>query len=101
MTNETILVVEDNSIIAAHLQRVLQGFGYNVPRTVTTGEAAVQAANEIKPDLALVDIQLAGKMDGIEASRIMQSNQDMPIVFLTAYAEDEQLEQAKLTQPYG
>ncbi|MEN6394490.1 MAG: PAS domain S-box protein, partial [Anaerolineaceae bacterium] len=101
MTNETILVVEDNSIIAAHLQRVLQGFGYNVPRTVTTGEAAVQAANEIKPDLALVDIQLAGKMDGIEASRIMQSNQDMPIVFLTAYAEDERLEQAKLTQPYG
>ncbi len=101
MANETILVVEDNTIIAAHLQRILIGFGYKVPRTVTTGEAAVQVVNEIKPDLALIDIQLAGKMDGIEAARCMRSSLDIPIVFLTAFAEEERLEQAKSTEPYG
>lgn len=101
MANETILVVEDNMIIAAHLQRILQGFGYHVPQTVTTGEAAIQVANEIKPDLALVDIQLAGQMDGIEAARYMRSNLDIPIIFLTAFTEDERLEQAKTTEPYG
>lgn len=101
MANETILVIEDNTIIAAHLQRILNGFGYKVPHTVTTGEAAIQLVNEAKPDLALIDIQLAGKMDGIEVAQYLKNNFDIPIIFLTAFAEEERLEQAKTTEPYG
>ncbi|MBN1536093.1 MAG: PAS domain S-box protein [Anaerolineales bacterium] len=101
MANETILVVEDNAIIAAHLQRILGGFGYKVPHTVTTGEAAISSVNENKPDLALIDIQLAGQMDGIDAARYMKSNFDIPVIFLTAFAEEERLEQAKTIEPYG
>lgn len=101
MANETILVVEDNTIIAAHLQRILIGFGYKVPQTVTTGEAAIHLAHAAKPDLALIDIQLAGNMDGIEAARYLKSNFDIPVIFLTAFAEEERLEQAKTTEPYG
>lgn len=101
MTGETILVVEEEAIIGYNLQRILSGFGYQVPEVVDSGMKAVRAVDTYKPDLVLMDIQLKGDMDGIAAAHCMQSQHDLPIVYLTAYAEDSRLVQASQTAPYG
>ncbi len=101
MTGESILVVEDEAIIAYNLQRILLNFGYRVPETVDTGLKAVRAVETNKPDLILMDIQLHGDMDGITTAYCMQSRFDLPIIYLTAYAEDSRLTQARQTAPYG
>jgi diguanylate cyclase (GGDEF)-like protein/PAS domain S-box-containing protein len=101
MAGETILVVEDEAIIAYNLQRILTGFGYQVPETVESGLKAVLAVEILKPDLVLMDIQLQGEMDGIEAAYCIHAHHDLPIVYLTAYGEDSRLVQASQTAPYG
>lgn len=101
MTGETILVVEDEGIIAMHLQHMLVGFGFIVPETAETGQAALSYVEELHPDLVLMDIQLQGEIDGIETARLIRSRYDTPIVYLTAYAEDSRLVQARQTEPYG
>lgn len=101
MTGEKILVVEDEAIIAYNLQRILSSFGYKVPETVESGPQAIKAAETLQPDLVLMDIQLRGEMDGIEAARQIRARIDLPVVYLTAYAEDSRLMQARQTTPYG
>jgi diguanylate cyclase (GGDEF)-like protein/PAS domain S-box-containing protein len=101
MTGEKILVVEDEAIIAYNLQRILSSFGYKVPETVESGPQAIKAAETLQPDLVLMDIQLRGEMDGIEAARQIRARSDLPVVYLTAYAEDTRLMQARQTTPYG
>lgn len=101
MTHESILVVEDEAIIAFNLQRVLTGFGYQVVGSVESGPEAYRAVEKLHPDLVLMDIQLRGPMDGIEASRQIRKRSDIPVVFLTAYVEDSRLAQACETAPYG
>lgn len=101
MTGQRILVVEDEGIIAIHLQRMLSGMGYQVPETIETGEGAVHAIETLHPDLVLMDIKLQGTMDGIEAAQQIRSRYDLPVVYLTAYAEDARLSQASKTEPYG
>jgi len=101
MSGETILIVEDEVLIALHLQRVLAGFGYSAPQAVDSGVEAVRCAGELRPDLVLMDIQLRGEMDGIEAARQIHAHLDLPVVFLTAFAEDSRLTQARTTTPYG
>ena len=68
MTQARILVVEDESIVAADIQDRLEALGYEVPATVGWGEKAVEMAGALRPDLVLMDIQLKGRMDGIEAA---------------------------------
>ena len=101
MSGEKILVVEDEVIIAYNLQRILSSFGYQVPETVETGPQAIRAAETLHPDLVLMDIQLRGEMDGIEAARRIRAQANLPVVYLTAYAEDARLAQASQTTPYG
>lgn len=96
-----ILVVEDEIIVALDLKRCLQGMGYQVVQVVTTGEKAVKAAKNKRPDLVLMDIRLKGKMNGIEAAKLIHTQYDVPVVYLTAYADDQTLRQATKAGPYG
>ncbi len=96
-----ILVVEDEAIIAKDLQWRLEGMGYEVPAVVASGEEAITKALEFKPDLVLMDIMLLGSMDGIEAANQIRSQIDTPLIYLTAYADEEILERAKISEPFG
>jgi diguanylate cyclase (GGDEF)-like protein/PAS domain S-box-containing protein len=101
MNNERILIVEDEKIIAIDLQRRLERFGYSVVGMAGEGEVAVSLALELQPDIILMDIMLAGKMDGIEAAMAIKAAQDIPFIFLTAYTDEKTLERAKEVEPYG
>jgi len=101
MLNETILIVEDDGILVAQLQDRLTGLGYTVLEPVDSGEAAIAAVKAQPPDIVLMDIMLAGAMDGITAAGRIQSAADIPIVYLTGYSQDLLLQQAKVTAPYG
>ncbi len=96
-----ILIVEDDDIISAYLQRILSELGYDVLDAVISGEEALHKVDERPPDLVLMDIHLAGEMTGIEAAAQIQAGYDIPVVYLTAFAEDAVLQQAKITGPYG
>lgn len=101
MTLKTILVVEDEGIVAKDLQKRLLKLSYHVPAIASSGEEAIQIAEKINPDLILMDIRLKGNIDGIEAAKEIQNHLDIPIIYLTAYADDNTLERARLTEPFG
>ena len=96
-----IMIVEDEIIAAESEKRSLEELGYSVTSTVASGEKAIKKAEEDKPDLVLMDIELKGKMDGIEAAGIISSRFHIPTIFVTAYADDKILERAKITEPFG
>ncbi len=101
MAKTKILVVEDESIIAADIAMVLQNLGYEVTATVPSGEQAIEEVEGNKPDLVLMDIVIKGDMDGIETAEQMRSQFSIPVVFLTAFADEKTLERAKITGPFG
>ena len=101
MKKPRILVVEDDRIIARSLRLILEQLGYEVTALASTGQAAIREAEETKPDLILMDIVLDGDMDGIEAARVIRSNQSIPIIYLTAHADHATRERADATQPFG
>ena len=101
MDKKTILIVEDEGILTAHLQDILARLGYTALAPVATGEAAIEAVKAQPPDLVLMDIKLAGEMDGITAAGLIQSIANIPIVYLSGYPQDSLLQQAKATEPYG
>ncbi|HEY9606506.1 MAG TPA: response regulator, partial [Allocoleopsis sp.] len=96
-----ILIVEDESIVALNIKNRLEKLGYAVVATISSGEVAIQTAAETFPDLVLMDIKLKGKIDGIEAATKIRSQLQVPVVYLTAYADDETLNRAKMAEPYG
>ncbi|MBT3227121.1 MAG: response regulator [Deltaproteobacteria bacterium] len=96
-----ILVVEDEAVVAMEIQSTLERLGYFVIGIENTGEGAINKTKEAKPDLVLMDIRIKGEMDGIEAASRIRSVSEIPLIFLTAYAEEDKLERAKLTLPYG
>jgi two-component system, cell cycle sensor histidine kinase and response regulator CckA len=96
-----ILIVEDERIIARELKERLTHMGHVVVGSVATGEQAVEQARALDPDLVLMDIKLQGELDGIAAAAIIQRETGVPVVYLTAFADDATLERAKQTQPYG
>jgi adenylate cyclase len=96
-----ILVAEDEKIIAIDIRNTLRALGYEVVLTVTTGEDVVKAAEELKPDLVLMDIMLSGSMNGIEAASIIQPKFNIPVVYLTALSDNETINKAKITEPLG
>jgi DNA-binding NtrC family response regulator len=100
-TSKRILIVEDSGIIASHLQNLITKLGYDVSAVVPSGEQALHMVNERSPDLVLMDIYLAGNLNGIETATQIRANFDIPVVYLTAYADDTLLQQAKITEPYG
>ena len=101
MTNAQILVVEDEGIIAKDIQNILKSMGYAVPAIASSGEGAIKKAAETFPDLVLMDIVLGGHMDGVEAAEQIRDRFDIPVVYLTAYADNKTLQRAKITEPYG
>ena len=96
-----ILIVEDEAIVAKDISVCLEKIGYEVIATFSKGEKALHFLKENKPDLVLMDIMLAGNISGIEASAEIKKKHDIPVVFLTAYADEKTIERAKVTEPYG
>jgi len=96
-----ILVVEDENIVALDIRNRLKSLGYEVPAIAHTGEQAIAKAEEFMPDLVLMDIMLKGKRDGIETSNHIREKFDIPVIYLTAYADQSTFERAKITEPYG
>ncbi|MBD1862538.1 MULTISPECIES: ATP-binding protein [Trichocoleus] len=101
MANERILVVEDERIVARDIEKRLKKLGYVVPITVASGEEAIKQTAEIRPDLVLMDIQLKGELDGIEAAEQIRADFNIPVIYLTAYADEATLQRAKATEPFG
>ena len=101
MAHENILIVEDDGILAAFLQDTLTAFGYTALQPVATGEEAITKAAEQKPQLVLMDIELAGEMNGITAAEHIQSASDIPIIYLSGYSQYPLLQKAKVVAPYG
>lgn len=96
-----VLLVEDEAIIAKDIEQSLERMGYVVCGAAATGADAIRKAEETKPDLILMDIRLRGEMDGIEAARRILASRDLPIIFLTAFADDSTLQRAREVGPYG
>jgi PAS domain S-box-containing protein/putative nucleotidyltransferase with HDIG domain len=96
-----ILIVEDENIVAKDIKGSLKGFGYEVVDIVSSGEEAIRCAEELSPDLVLMDIMLKGKMNGIDVAHHIRDNSQIPVVFLTAYADEDTLHSAKLSEPFG
>jgi len=101
MYKKKILIVENERIIAEDLKRILLGFGYDVIEMAATGLNAINIAQTMKPDLILMDIILEGTMDGVEAAEQIRDKCDIPVVYLTAYADKKTLEIAKVSGPFG
>ena len=103
MTKATILVVEDELIVAENLRVTLNGMGYDVPgNRLLFRRGDSRLSTNILPDLILMDIRLDGsEFDGVETARRIRSRYDIPVVFLTAYADDETLERVKVTEPFA
>ena len=101
MDKARILVVEDESIIALDLQSLLIDLGYEVTAIASSGEEGVRWAEETRPDLTLMDVRLRGAMDGVEAAGQIRARFDIPVIYLTAYADEATLQRAKITEPFG
>lgn len=98
----TILIVEDELISAEYLKETLEDAGYQVLEIVTSGQAAIEISHQKKPDLILMDIMLSDNISGTDAAlQIHQNDPECKIIFLTAYAEAEMLEQAARSEAYG
>lgn len=101
MLKINVLVVEDESIVSKDIQHSLKKLGYTIVGAAATGEKAYELAVTLSPDIILMDIMLKGDMNGIEAVEKIKEEIDVPIIYLTAYADKSTLEKAKITEPYG
>jgi len=96
-----ILVVDDEAIITMQLEERLSAMGYTVAAMAANGEDAIEKAKRTKPDLVLMDIVMPGRYNGIEAAKVITDELDIPVVFVTSYADDAIIEKAKQVRPYG
>jgi len=101
MEKKSILIVEDEQIPAMDLKDTLLSLGYRVTGIASSGERAIEMVDEDTPNLILMDIRLAGKLSGIEAAEQILKSHAIPVIYVTAYADPELVEQAKRTHPYG
>ena len=102
MSTPRILIVEDEILSAENIQDILLGFGYEVPGIAVTGEEALQKAEECSPNLVLMDIKLKDSgLDGIETVEQLRRRCDIPVIYLTAYADTDTVTRAKVTEPYS
>ncbi|AFZ25510.1 PAS domain S-box [Cylindrospermum stagnale PCC 7417] len=96
-----LLIVEDEFILAVNLQESLETLGYTVIDIVDSGEAAIEKATELLPDLILMDIRLRGEMDGIQAAEQIWNRLQIPIIYITGHSDKSTVERATLTLPFG
>ena len=101
MTKVQILIVEDELIVAEDLKFTLTNLGYDVIAIASSGEDAIEIAESGHPDLILMDIMLAGKIDGITTAEQIHIRQDIPVIYVTAYADETLLQRIKQTTPFG
>jgi len=101
MISSTIAVVEDEIVVAMELEERLRSMGYQVTGICASGQDAILEVNEKLPDLVLMDIRLDGELDGIQTAELIRRRHDIPIVYLTAYADDTTVQRAKQTEPFG
>jgi len=101
MTNSRILIVENEPMVAEGIQACLKGFDYDVVGVAGTGERALEMARDMLPDLTLMDINLDGDLDGTQVAKIIRSRYGIPVIYLTACADEVTLQRAKSTVPLG
>lgn len=101
MDETTVLIVEDELLIAKGLARKLKNLGYTVAGIVASGDAALERAETEKPDIVLMDIVIQGDIDGIETAQQIRQRFAIPVIYMTAYADDETLARAQQTEAYG
>lgn len=102
MSAGTIILVEDEGLIALHLMEVLTNAGYSVTDLITSGEELLTLLEHAaRPDVIIMDIGLAGEIDGIETARRLRDRHNLRVIFLTAYSDQNRLEEAKEVNPYG
>ncbi|WP_421909645.1 response regulator [Methanolacinia petrolearia] len=101
MSGSKVLIVEDEVIVAMSIERTLSSFGYDVVGLSTSPEDAIRIAGELKPDLVLMDINLDGEIDGIDAAEKIAQTSDIPVISLTSYTNEETMRRAIGTNPYG
>jgi len=101
MAKARIMIVEDEMIVAGDIKKTLQDKEYVVSTVVSSGEEAIKKAEADNPDLVLMDIVLKGEMNGIDAAREIRERFGIPVVYLTAYADEKTLTRAKITEPFG
>jgi CheY-like chemotaxis protein len=101
MDKPTVLIVEDEAIIAHDLSIRLEKLGYEVIASVPTGTDAIEKAGEYQPDIVLMDIMLKGEMDGIEAARIIRKRYRIPVIYVTAFTNTRTFRLIKRLYPYS
>jgi PAS domain S-box-containing protein len=101
MTKHSILIVEDEAIVAEDLASKIQQLGYDVAGITGTGEEAIELAHQQRPALVLMDISLAGAMDGIAAAQVIQSDCNLPVLFVTAHSDTTTVERAQQANAFG
>lgn len=101
MQAKTVLIVEDESVVALDLKLQLKKLGYDVSGLADSGEQAIEFATQQHPDIILMDVRLRGTMDGIQAADVIRREHDIPIIFLTSHSDEETVSRAAQTAPYG
>ena len=99
--NGRLLIVEDEPIVALDLQQELEDFGCEVVGLAQSADEALMAVEETRPDLALMDVHIVGKLDGIQTARVLRDAYQVPVIFLTAYSDDSTISRAAREMPYG
>ena len=100
-STRTVLIVEDELTVGNVVRKQLSRKGFDVLDVVDTGAKAIAAVRELKPDVVLMDVHLSGDMDGIAAAKAVQGEFDVPVIYLTGYAMDDTVDQAREAQAYG
>jgi len=98
---KSILIVEDERVIAASIKNILRHLGYNNTYIAESAEEAIRIIDEKHPDLVLADIVLEGEINGIELAKQIKSEYGLPVIFLTSYSDEKTVSEAKLSEPYG
>ncbi|MDP8276450.1 MAG: response regulator [Candidatus Euphemobacter frigidus] len=96
-----IMIVDDDAVITTQLEKLLTTMRYEVVGSASTGQEALELARKSRPDIVLMDIVMPGKIDGIEASKKLKAEMDIPVIFLTGSADDEYLKKAEVVEPFG
>lgn len=96
-----LLIVEDEGVVAWHIQEALEKLGHVVVASIASGQEAIEIAAQNQLDLVFMDISLKGKVDGIQAAQEIRTRFNIPVIYLTAYADDKTLERALVTNPLG
>src|SRR4051812_48216432 len=99
--NCSVLIVEDERIVAKDLQQTLRDFGYDAFAIASSADEAISCATRRCPDVVVMDIRIEGERDGIETAAILHDRFGVPVVYLTAHADDKTLDRAKRTEPHG